>query len=543
MSTFEVKRRDGLARIGEYHDGTADLSLPAAVDTELLFPGLADHPWSNIPLQAPREFVEEYFEPTEQPVQVHPLADVTADSGACVMVANWHTTLDNPRAYVRWLVGLKESQPPDVAFYAPAAALPSNVALLIYSGFDLFDFRAADLRAAQGIYCTAEGEFPAAGMWDAGLCGCAGCRERDLRAHNRTALLREIALVRHFILVGQLREFMEGRCRVQAAQVAILRLLDEEYPFVERRVPVVRAAVMRANAAESMKRPEVKRFAERVINRYAPPQTEVAVLLPCSAKKPYSLSQSHARFQSAIQHRAHELIITSPLGLVPRELERIYPAAHYDVPVTGYWDREERAFVTDVLTRYFKKNPYRRVIAHLDGDTLEIVRDVADACGFPLECTSVDHPTSGASLAALGEALAGERKVRSDLIAACLSWQFGRTIDTRGMLLKGRVPRQKVLQGRTQLFSLDAETGLFRPTFAGWDLIEEGYRVQIDDFIPQGDVLAPGVVDADPAIREGDEVLVVGPRALATGRAVMGADEMCASKRGVAVRVRKVKKL
>ena len=83
----------------------------------------------------------------------------------------------------------------------------------------------------------------------------------------------------------------------------------------------------------------------------------------------------------------------------------------------------------------------------------------------------------------------------------------------------------------------------FRPTFDGWELIESGYRVYIDNFVPQGDILAPGVSDCDRDIREGDEVLVVGENALATGKAMMGADEMLSSRRGVAVRVRKVKKL
>ena len=100
-----------------------------------------------------------------------------------------------------------------------------------------------------------------------------------------------------------------------------------------------------------------------------------------------------------------------------------------------------------------------------------------------------------------------------------------------------------VLRGKQQLFSIDPGTGLFRPTFAGWDLIPEGYRIKIDEFVPQGDVLAPGITDCDPRIREGDEVLVEGPLAIATGRAMMGADEMLRSKRGVAVRVRKVKKI
>jgi archaeosine synthase len=67
--------------------------------------------------------------------------------------------------------------------------------------------------------------------------------------------------------------------------------------------------------------------------------------------------------------------------------------------------------------------------------------------------------------------------------------------------------------------------------------------VTISDFVPEGDVLVPGVVDADPAIREGDEVLVVGPKAWATGKAAISTAEMKGSRRGVAVRVRKIKKL
>jgi archaeosine synthase len=93
MSAFEVKRRDGLARIGEYTDGGNRLSLPAAAVTDLLFPRLGDRPFSNVPLFAPEEFVREYLEPDGPPVTVHPLSEVPVPSGSCVMVANWHTTL------------------------------------------------------------------------------------------------------------------------------------------------------------------------------------------------------------------------------------------------------------------------------------------------------------------------------------------------------------------------------------------------------------------------------------------------------------------
>jgi len=62
--------------------------------------------------------------------------------------------------------------------------------------------------------------------------------------------------------------------------------------------------------------------------------------------------------------------------------------------------------------------------------------------------------------------------------------------------------------------------------------------VEIDSFVPQGSVLAPGVVDADDDIRVGDEVVVEGPRAFAVGRAEMHGAEMRSSTRGIAVDVR-----
>ena len=63
------------------------------------------------------------------------------------------------------------------------------------------------------------------------------------------------------------------------------------------------------------------------------------MLLP---RKPYSSSRSHKAFRRAINHSsAHEVIVTSPLGLVPRDLEEVWPAGHYDIPVTGDWTLDE----------------------------------------------------------------------------------------------------------------------------------------------------------------------------------------------------------
>jgi archaeosine synthase alpha-subunit len=538
------RKRDGLARTGLLEpDGTAPLALPAVAECSELFPGLLTLAGSNIPLCAPAALVNS-FPPQEgiQPVTIHPQVENAAGSGDCVMVAGWHAAFANPRSYVDWLIGLKKKTPVDTVWYAPASALPSTAAVLCYSGFDLFDYTAVDLKSAQGRFCTPEGDLPKDAL-TGGICSCPGCAAEDLREHNRHALRQELALVSRFIGTGQIRDLVESRCRLDAAQVAIMRHLDRNYEFMEQVQPVARAGVMRANSGESMQRAEVQRFARRVIDRYIPPKTDVAVLLPCSAKKPYSLSQSHRKFQQAIGGRAHELIVTSPLGLVPRELETIYPAGHYDVPVTGYWDAEECAVIADIIARYFKKHPCRRIIAHLEGGALKVAQMAAGQCGITLEYSCTEHPTGSKALNALDEALAGERRIKDDRLHGMISYQFDRDVDTRGTTLRGHYPEIFYSRNNVQLFSLDTGTGMLRPTLDGWKMIPEGYRVHIDDFIPEGDILTPGIVSADPSIRDGDEVLVIGARVLGTGRAALPAEEMLRSHRGVAVRVRKIKKL
>jgi archaeosine synthase len=544
MTKFDIRKRDGLARTGVFDAGNGPVQTPAAADMETLFPGLAFATSINIPLSAPARLVEQYPAVIPNgPVIIHPHRQSTAESGDCVMVANWHTAFSNPRNYVDWLVGMKEKIPADTAWYAPAAALPTTVALLCYSGFDLFDYTAVDLKSAQGIFCTPEGEFSADAM-EAGICTCPGCKTGDLKEHNREALRHEIAIVARFIRQTQLRDLVESRCRMDANEVAILRHLDRNYTFMEKAQPIARCGVMRANSSESMQRAEVQRFADRVLSRYVPPQKcDVAVLLPCSARKPYSLSQSHRRFQQAVGGRAHELIVTSPLGLVPRELECVYPAGHYDVPVTGYWDAEECTFISGILARYFQRHRYRRIIAHLEGGALQVARQAAEIAGITLEYSCTEAPTGPDALNALDAALAGERRIKDDHLHGMLSYQFGADIDTKGIVSRGRFPELFYSKGTTQLFSIDTGTGLLRPTFDGWTFISSGYRVTIDDFTMEGDVLIPGVTNADPAIRDGDEVLVTGKRALATGRAALPAGEMLNSHRGVAVRVRKIKKL
>ncbi|UEC41839.1 MAG: archaeosine tRNA-ribosyltransferase type 2 [Methanothrix sp.] len=574
---FEVKVRDGPARAGRIRiDGTVE--TPAIISGDQIrtagpiwnFPTIEEAmeegfklskergkifigPHVPAPLHAEPPFAIPTI-PTEGPcgVVVHPLVrerPTTAD----VYVVGAAGSLRNPRDLVATLIGIRERVPPDSALYAPALATPANLALLIYLGVDLVDATRVSIDGLLGRYHLTSGSWP---LEDLKVlpCRCAFCRsreegDRDLKlvaSHNLLQLEEELLLLREMIRMGTVREYLERQVRVSPEETAALRLLDQEHRYLERRTPIYRKSVIYANCAESLHRVEVTRFAERVLERYRAPQGDVLLLLPCSARKPYSTSRSHRLFATALgphRRRIKELILTSPLALVPRELEEVYPAARYDVPVTGKWDLEERSWLARCLDGYLDRNPATKIIAHIDGE----LREAVEAHG--IDAVYTGGGTTDEALKRLTEAAAeatgGEKVLEGFMVqrfTALADYQFGRgaAADLLGgdAQVKGRElqsPEKKSLgsitpQGTIAL-SLEGAKRL---------LPRGGYVVEIGDFVPRGDVLAPGVPSADDQIRPGDEVMVVGEAAFGVGRAKMSGWEMVESTRGIAVELRQV---
>jgi archaeosine synthase len=321
---------------------------------------------------------------------------------------------------------------------------------------------------------------------------------------------------------------------------------------------------------ESLKRIEVKRFANRVLERYEPPARQILLILPCSARKPYSTSSSHAKFIETIggyRGHVHELILTSPLGVVPRELEVVYPAPFYDIPVTGYWDAEEREWVSSCLRAYLERNlrNYERIVVHLSGAYKEICSGVADDLGIEIAytCEESEDATSKEALNRLRERIAGlcgERKklygyeMKASVIKAMADYQFdigagSELVARKGgekIKITGKFPAYKLSSNGDVLARIVPSYGLLALTVKGARRIINllsSYMVKIGDFVPEGSILAPGVVSADAQIRVNDEVIFVGEKAFGVGRAKMNGSEMVESRRGVAVQVREVEEI
>ena len=576
---FEVHGRDGPARLGELRLAEP-VRTPALVDE---FIEDAGSRWAGEPA-APSggtdrlvvlphrgfpagtdERVEAAFADPPEPVEFPSLAVVSAgtaaDHGADAYALSGAPGLvREARAFSEAVVRTRTAIPPDTALLASGVATPRNVAAMAWAGVDLFDRLRARIRGTQGRYLTLEGDYRLDDL-DELPCPCPACRtpvedftREDCVAHNVAALEAAVATVRQRIRAGRLRDYLEGQARHEAWATAVLRELDDEWGYVEERTPLIRRAELTAATEDTLRRVEIRRFADRVVGRYRDRFDAPTVLLPCSSRKPYSESQSHRQFMDAIRWRGHVVSITSPIGVVPTELELTYPAQHYDAVVTGRWSAEEVDFVAGVLEGYLDRAEPGRVIAHVPpAGYRDVVERAAAAAGVDVEYTVEDHPTTEASLADLDAALADEpaypkRDRERRTVRAIADYQLG---DAAGDALfeafevSGPYPRFQVHDpDGEQLASLVPQYGLLAFTLEGarrWvDSGLEPLAVEIDAFVPHGSVLAPGVTDASGAIRVGDEVVVRGPEAFGVGRAAMSGPEMARSSRGIAVDVRHV---
>ncbi|WP_436911150.1 archaeosine synthase subunit alpha [Halosimplex marinum] len=593
---FEVHERDGAARLAEVRLDSP-VTTPALVtdadrDDDAPEAGVA-HPvlseegsgWATepdaptgddsrltvlpargFPAGTPDE-VQEAFAPEVPDADFPSAAVISADTAEdlgtdAYVLSGAPGIVGHAEQFVDSIVRVREAIPYDAALYLPGVATPANVATLVYAGVDLVDADRAVVRGTQGRYLTVDGHQFLEDL-DELPCACPACQQpreafdrEDCARHNVNALAAALKTVRRRIRDGRLRDYIEGQARHEQWLTAVFRRLDQQYGYLEERTPVLRQAEITAATEDTIRRVEIQRFAERVTSRYRNRFDNPLVLVPCSARKPYGDSQSHGQYHDAVQWRAHKVSMTSPIGVVPQELELTYPAQHYDSVVTGRWSANEIEFVADVLERYLENTDYPRVIAHVPEDYRPICERVEQSLGTEFTYTVEDHPTTTDSLGNLASELSGElkygkRERQHNTIRAIADYQFGAGAGDDlfdDLRIRGSHPGLQAHDGDgEQLAVVVRPYGTLAFTLAGARRWVESdaptKRVEIDDFVPHGSVLAPGIVDADESIRVGDEVVFEGPSAFAVGRAEMSGPEMARSTRGIAAHVRHVEEL
>lgn len=458
--------------------------------------------------------------------------------------------------------------------YAPGIGLPHELALLSYAGIDVFDTLAVDRMAHLGYLTTPDGvieaatigdPFPVPATFTAGPSYVVPA-ELDLNALrelNRAYLIQERDTIAPRIRNHTLRHLVEARVRAHPETVALLRHVDRTMgTWLADRIPLSDTGRCLATTMDSLHRPDIERFRRRMRDNYRPPaNADILLLLPCSARKPYSKSRSHKSFRRAFSDlyaasRIHEVIITSPLGVVPRELENTWPAAHYDVPVTGNWDAEEGAMIRAQLQDLLGKASYKHVISHLGPSTHALVADLLPdgavhtaaprAMDFACRMAMRDALFAAASDGATAPAWPQRRLAEAKAVA---TWQYGP--DAADALFAkadgtgARPPATRVLVGGRkgqQLCQVVPQKGLIVMTMLGAkELFVAGLikQVEIADFRPKGTIFAVGVMNADSTIVVGDDVAIVHDGELrSVGVALMPGSDMGPAGRGGCVEVK-----
>lgn len=486
------------------------------------------------------------------PVPADELRRSASSRPELVILSNARQLLGEGEPFVQSLRHLHEAFRGCPLLWAPRVALPHRVPLLVYLGIDLLDTTEGLLQGLHGIASDESLGPDLAGKVE----------EAATASEYRRALATTVSAIGR----GRLRELVESRLTTEPALGELLRYADRWLgPLLEERVAVVGTASLgRYVLAESLRRPEMRRFRDRLVERYRPPPSkEVLVLVPCSRTKPYRLSRSHRRFARAWEgtpraERLHIVSVSSPIGVVPRELEDTYPARHYDIPVTGEWSQAEQDVVRQGLRHLIRDGKYRSIIVHLDPVEYDFLREVltldrptvwtlGDARTTSEEALSALHSAVVEALDGVPPTPGGPLTVVREELKEIACWQFGREAAERlfrpPIRLLGRPWFQRLNDGSgTDLASWREERGLFHLTVAGAKRLDgEGAPVvEVDPRVPlTGDLFAPGVLHAHPGIRIGDSVLIQQNGALAAvGEAALPGPLMTTLGHGLAVWVR-----
>lgn len=293
------------------------------------------------------------------------------------------------------------------------------------------------------------------------------------------------------------------------------------------------------SSEESLFRPEAVRWRKRM--EIMKPLGDVVVLLPCSMKKPYSNSKSHQKFRK-VSRSYQELIVTSPFGICPRELENTFPIQSYDVSTTGSWSQDEIDITGKLIEKYTKD---KTVIINLSGGYLESCSQYVD--DFINVCEN-GKPTSPDSIYNLRIELKKHEKISSrekllHELRSIAMYQFGSKgynfipddVKTKGMYHK------KILSNNKQLALLNKNYGLYRLKLAGGEILKELNIniVNIDFDLETNTVFAPGIEKASHNIIPNDEVVVIKDNEIVgVGKAVLTGREMEECENGVGVKIK-----
>ncbi|MBJ99521.1 MAG: hypothetical protein CMB48_00710 [Euryarchaeota archaeon] len=407
------------------------------------------------------------------------------------------------REFVEAMLTVRETFPSSL-IWCPGLSGPDNIAFLTWLGVDLHDLSRTRQAHAAGALLTSNGP-----------------RKINLELEGELTFelqinqwKNEISTIRDSINNFNLRELVEKRILNYPKSVEQLR--HHDYLVYERKMKssarhVSKERILQCNSPLIRTDPIIMEWSNKISKYYTPHKTrqKLLILLPCSARKPYRNSKSHRRFSQDIGNvLATEISVTSPLGLVPRELEELWPASNYDIPVTGHWDAEEKLIVTNALSGILKRVNFELIINH-SGFSLG-----SEFCGINVIETTNDNFSEEIQKAKKELNLENETPKTKRMIEyhTISNWNYGNSNWLDGSKLVGKGPHWKIEKSGKPFARWNHLNSSFSFSKASLPVLAETNTLPFAKIkLPEnwnGDVFGPMIVSFDENIRVGDVVLL-----------------------------------
>lgn len=509
--------------------------------------------------------------------------------------ADLFDSFKNFRAILRVINKVKLELNYNLVFMASGRFIPKYYPFLIYLGFDLIDSSYMMYLSAENFYNTTEDLLPIYKLKDL-PCPCIACsgklkkllqdkysQEKILliTLHNLISAKIYMNKIKQFLDTEDYRSFLEKTTHDDPLLYSSLKTLDKEF-FENLRLetPLLSTSTLvKCIGPISYHRPDFKEFRDRVVKNFIPePWTKLIIILPCSAKKPYSESKSHKKFYKVIRKFPEfpdfqEFILTSPLGAIPRQLENIYPVNSYDIPVTGDWDQEEIYISAEMLTSLLNKyNNAIPIICHLkEGGYSSIIEEVINKVDQKFYFTeSDDNLTSKNALKSLEEKIETLKNSKIGVLNPSTlqtlitnSWirKFIKIADYQygagsGMKLFANGAKMRRNRTKTKIEIIDQKSnesignfdlnkGQIELTIAGAERLfpyksDGNYLVFDGEKVKGSNLFRPGVIEFSPNILPQSNIAILDKnkqKIIAVGNAIIGSNNIRNIKKGLVAEI------
>ncbi len=396
----------------------------------------------------------------------------------------------NTKEFVRAILQLRKKYW-DKIIYLPNAGLIYDYPILFYLGIDILDD--LPIRILGNEKCITE----------FGILKGENCLEKNMKEKERVVERIKLALEN-----SKFRELVEGYSMTSFGKEA-LRISDMLYyedlePFLD-----FRERDIRANNIESIYRPEIEYFRRRVKNLRQTSRN--LLLIPCSAIKPYSQSKTHKILHSRIYpflSGIQEVIVTSPLGLVPRELENFFPVKNYDIPVTGYWFKDEKEILHNLSIEFFRDKKYDNVFFILSKEESEFLDIFPNAEGI-IGNLNFENSAKIQKIISTHDIKKDRNQKRRKEFSNILRYLYDIDVDPSNLMIED--------EGNRSFVKIDKEI-LLKKTMSGVTmgeglgelLYKSGKRfIEVSGKFQGDSVYIPGILSISRDVRPGYEVVLV----------------------------------